>query len=176
MGEPRRVVVGRITRAHALAGGVRVEPEGPAVDGLSPGDRVEVVDRDGSVRELTVTERAGHAARPILRFREICDRTAAEALRGGLLRVAVDAIADRLEDDTYLVGDLVGCAVFVGDRELGRVVDVHPGTANDNLEVQGTEGTQLLPFTRDAVIRLALAEGRIEIRPDLLPRKAPRAD
>ena len=74
------------------------------------------------------------------------------------------------------MGDLLGCAVFAGERELGRVVDVHPGTANDNLEVRGAGGTQLLPFTRDAVVRLSPADGRIEIRPDLLPREVPGAD
>jgi 16S rRNA processing protein RimM len=167
--DPGRVVIGRIARAHALAGGVRVRPEGPTAAGLEAGDVVEVVGRDGSVREMTVAERAGDAARPILRFHEVTDRTAAEGLRNALLRVADDAVGGELDDGTYFVRDLIGCAVVAGRRELGEVVEIHSGPANDNLEVNGPGGRLLLPFTLDAVTRVSLTERRIEIRADLLP-------
>ncbi len=163
-----RVVIGRVTRAHALAGGVRVRPDGPTVATLEPGDPVEAVGPDGNSRRLTVAERAGDAASPILRFREIADRNGAEELRNSLLRVTDEAINDDLDAGTYLVRDLIGCTVFSGDRELGAITDVHAGTANDNLEIDGPDGSLLLPFTHDAVTAVEPDAGRVVIRPDLL--------
>lgn len=168
MESPARVVIGRVTRAHALAGGVRVRPDGPTVANLAPGDRVEAVGPGGTSRALTVAERAGDAASPILRFREITDRNGAEELRNALLQVADEAIDADLDAGTYFVRDLIGCTVFSGDRELGAIIDVHAGTANDNLEIEGSDGPLLVPFTHDAVTAIEPDARRVVIRPDLL--------
>jgi 16S rRNA processing protein RimM len=65
------------------------------------------------------------------------------------------------DPDTYYAFQLVGLAV-VDDagRELGRVVEVHPGVANDNLELE--EG-MLVPLIDDAVRSIELDAGRIVV-------------
>ena len=176
MDEAGRVVIGRVARAHALAGAIRVRPEGPTAGQLAPGDRVEVLAPGDPPRHLTVAERGGDAASPILRFEEIGDRAGAEALRDALLRVSADDLAAGLEPDTFFVRDLVGCEVIAGERSLGRVVDVLPGTANDNLEVARDGASILIPFTSDALTGMSL-EGRwLRIRPDLLGPEGAHAD
>ena len=65
------------------------------------------------------------------------------------------------EPDSYYAFQLVGLAVVDEDgRDLGGVVEVHPGVANDNLEL--ADGT-LVPLIDDAVRTVDLATGRIVV-------------
>ena len=63
--------------------------------------------------------------------------------------------------DSYYAFQLVGLAVVdESGRELGHVVDVHPGVANDNLELG--DG-MLVPLIDDAVRAVDLEAGRIVV-------------
>ena len=71
-----------------------------------------------------------------------------------------------LEPDTYYAFELTGLAVV--DEEgtsLGAVADVHPGAANDNLELD--DGT-LIPLIEDAIVEVDLAAGRIVVNRDFI--------
>ena len=50
-------------------------------------------------------------------------------------------------------------------RVVGRVRDVLPGAANDNLELE--DGT-LVPLVEDAVIKVDLERGRIHLNPGFI--------
>lgn len=98
---------------------------------------------------------------------------------GGRLAVKVDrpvergeTIAVRRDDlprpdaDHYYVFQLVGLeAVDAEGRSLGRVRDVHPGTANDNLEL---ENGALVPMIEDAVHCVDLERGTVVLNPDFI--------
>jgi hypothetical protein len=63
--------------------------------------------------------------------------------------------------DSYYAFQLVGLSVVDEEgRELGSVVEVYPGVANDNLEL--ADGT-LVPLIDDAVRTVDLAGGRIVV-------------
>ena len=63
--------------------------------------------------------------------------------------------------DSYYAFQLVGLSVVDQEgRELGSVVEVYPGVANDNLEL--ADGT-LVPLIDDAVRTVDLAAGRIVV-------------
>ena len=72
------------------------------------------------------------------------------------------------DSDTFYVRDLLGCEVLVGARSAGTVAQVHAAPANDVLEVSGSDGDLLVPFTADAIVELDLASRRIVVRDDLL--------
>jgi len=85
--------------------------------------------------------------------------------RGETIAVRRDDLP-RPDADHYYVFQLVGLeAVDAEGRSLGRVRDVHPGTANDNLEL---ENGSLVPMIEDAVHRVDLERGTVVLNPDFI--------
>ena len=66
------------------------------------------------------------------------------------------------EPGAFYIFQLVGLEVEEDGRVVGRVRDVVPGPANDNLELE--DGT-LVPLVEDAVIKVDLEQGRIHLNP-----------
>lgn len=107
------------------------------------------------------------AARPakgglVARAREVATREAAEALRGLRLFITRDSLPPPDEDEFYLA-DLVGLAVETPQGEtLGQVKSVQDFGAGDLLEIQPPAGASWwLPFTRENVPEVKIAEGRL---------------
>ncbi len=146
-----------------------MSPTGPTLATLVAGETVHLA--AGHERSVHVVEGTRPSAGAVLvRLRGIGTREGAAALTGGTIEVEAARLVALADPDEVYVRDLVGCAVTAGRRPLGRVVDVHPGAANDALVVRvDGEGTDLLvPFTRDAITAFDLAARRIELREDLL--------
>lgn len=167
MSAPATVVIGRIGRPHGVRGAVHARAAGPTLGTLGPGEEVEVRPREGAVRRLVLVSRSGMADRPILAFRGVESREQAAALAGAELVVEEARVGRPDDPDTFLVSDLVGCDVLLGERPLGTVRDVHAAPANDVLEVAAAGEVVLVPFTADAVTELDLPGRRIALRPDL---------
>jgi|SRR5881394_1559450 len=164
MGEPL-ILVGRVAGAFGVRGEVRITAF--TAEPLALLDYRTLQREDGSPG-LTLT--AGRAAKGafIGRAAEIATREQAEALRGLQLYIPRDALPDPDEDEFY-VTDLIGLAVETAAGEpLGRVKAVQDYGAGDLLEIEPPEGPSwYLPFTRDAVPEVRLAEGKvIGVRPD----------
>jgi len=71
-----------------------------------------------------------------------------------------------LDPDHFYVFQLVGLEASGTDgRPLGRISDVLPGTANDNLVL---EGGALVPMIEDAIVEVDPAGGRIVLNPDFI--------
>lgn len=96
------------------------------------------------------------------RAREAATREQAEALRGLKLHVRRDTLPPAEEDEFYLA-DLVGLRVeSEAGQALGTVKSVHDFGAGDLIEVQPERGASWwLPFTREAVPQVLIAEGRL---------------
>ncbi|HTI32143.1 MAG TPA: ribosome maturation factor RimM [Miltoncostaea sp.] len=163
------IVIGRIGRPHGVRGSVRARPSGRTLAELAIGESVEVRPAGGPPRTLVLAARAGTPDGPILTFDGVASREDAAALTGAEIAVALERVPEIDDPDTFLVRDLVGCAVLLGDRLLGEVREVIGGPANDVLEVTGTDGAPvLIPFTADALLDLDVPGRRIVVRPDLL--------
>ena len=163
------VVIGRIGRPHGVRGAVRARPSGHTLAGIAPGESLEVRPAEGPPRTLVLVARAGTDEGPILTFDGVSTREDAAALTGAELAVRAGRVPPLEDPDTFLVTDLIGCAVLLGDRPLGEVREVIAGPANDVLEV--APPAVLIPFTADAVRVLDVPGRRIVIRPDLLGRE-----
>ena len=104
----------------------------------------------------------------IVRFAEALDRDKARALKGTRLYIPRSALPDPDEDEFYHA-DLIGLNVRALDgSDMGTVKAVHDFGASDLLEIAGTpgrKGSWMLPFTRQFVPRIALADGLITIDP-----------
>jgi 16S rRNA processing protein RimM len=158
------VVVGRVGRAHGVRGEVAVEPRTDEVDErfvvggallTEPGDLPLTID---SVRR--------HHGRLLVRFAELGDRQAVEAVRGQLLRaeVAEDSVPD--EPDTWYDRQLVGLRVEVAGKAVGRVKSVVHLPAQDLLEVELDAGPDaLVPLVAAIVTQVDLDAGRVLLDP-----------
>ena len=97
----------------------------------------------------------------------IDDRDSAERLRGKRLLVARAALPAP-EEEEYYHADLIGLAVFLDDgSRYGTVRAVHDFASGDMLEVDPIAGrrTTLIPFKRDFVPEVDIANGRLVVAP-----------
>jgi 16S rRNA processing protein RimM len=160
MSEPT-VAVGRVTRAHGLNGDVAVFVISEVDDRFADGATVWL--EDG--RALTVASSRRHADRLIVRFREIADRTHAEAL-GKALLVVPESMSPHLPEGSWWDHQLIGCAVTTdGGRELGDLRDVIHTAANDVWSVVDEAGTEtLIPVLHDVLVDVDVDGKRIVVR------------
>ncbi|GBC87727.1 Ribosome maturation factor RimM [bacterium HR12] len=160
MREPT-VAVGRITRAHGVAGEVAVLVLSEVPDRFAEGAVVFL--EDG--RSLTVERARPHRGRLLVRFREVTDRTQAEALRGRLL-VVPTSMSPPPPEGSWWDHDIEGCAVRTeGGRELGVVREIIHTAANDVWVAVDEEGVEtLIPVLKDVLVAVEVAEKRIVIR------------
>ena len=157
---PERVAVGRVRGLHGLRGAVRVE-----VLTDRPGERfapgAEVI---AGGRTLTVLEAASDGPGLRVRFAEVPDRTAAEALRDLDLEADVDRERD-LEPDAVFWHELRGVRVTDGDgRDLGTIQDVYRAGGAEVIAVGGGDVRPFeMPVVHAFIRTWAPREGRIVI-------------
>ena len=160
------IQVGRVAGAFGVRGEVRITSF--TAEPLALVDYKTLVREDGSPG-LTLT--SGRAAKGgvVVRAKDVETREQAEALRGLKLYIPRDVLPEPDEDEFY-VTDLVGLSVRAPDGgAIGTVKAVQDFGAGDLLEIAPAEGgaTWYLPFTREAVPEIRLAEGVVvAVRPD----------
>jgi 16S rRNA processing protein RimM len=155
--EPALVSLGRIAGAFGLRGDVRVQASDPTE--FAAGLRLVARTPAGAEREMIVETVRIHKGDALLRFRDVPDATAADALAG------VVVFADRadlapLPAGTFRDADLIGLTV-VDQRlgELGLVESVRHYPGSDMLVV----GSSLIPMLRAFDIRIDLAGKRVDV-------------
>jgi 16S rRNA processing protein RimM len=143
------VPIGRVGRPHGLDGAFVVERASADDRRWEVGATVLA---GGVPATIVLSRRAGGARRAIRLDREVP--------RGVELTVDASELPPA-DPDSFYVFQLVGLeAVDEDGAALGRVVEVHPGAANDNVELE--DGT-LVPLVEDAVRDVDLAAGRLVV-------------
>ena len=158
-GASRDVLLAAVVGAQGLRGEVRVKTFTASAEALARYGALHT--RDG--KRLTVTAvRAVKNGEAVLTIAELRDRASAEILRGAELFVSRGALPD-LDREEYYHADLIGLrAEDVEGRTLGTIQAVHNYGAGDVIEIARPDGdTILLPFTRETVPRVEIAEGRV---------------
>jgi 16S rRNA processing protein RimM len=158
-GEPT-VAVGRITRAHGVHGEVAVLVLSEVDERFAAGATVWL--EDG--RALTVASTRRHRDRLLVRFREVADRTAAEALHGAML-VVPESSSPPLPEGSWWDHQIQGCAVETDTgRALGVVREVIHTAANDVWSAVDDAGTEtLIPVLADVLVLVDVAAKRIVV-------------
>ena len=157
-----RIIVGRIGRAHGLAGELYVRSESDAPDRYRAG-AVFVTD-EASPRQLEIRSSRRHNDRLLVTFADISDRSTAESLRDVALTIATD---DRrqLADDEFWPDEpgRVGGSRTAG-APMGVVTGVDTGGPQDRLMVQSDDGRRAIgPFVRDLVPEVNIAGGWVVV-------------
>ena len=134
-----KVTLAAIIGAHGIKGEVRLKLFTDDAEGLKHFGSFEAA---GRTLTLQSVRRAGLGA--VARFKEISDRSAAEALRGVALSVPRDALP-LLEEGEYYYADLIGLPVLTpaGDS-VGRVLAVENFGAGDVLDIEKPAGKSFM--------------------------------
>ena len=122
----------RVLKTQGRRGEVAVEVLSDAPQRFVEGLRLLALPKDGARRELQVETLWPHQGRLVLKFAGVDSISEAESLAGCELQVPQDQRA-QLELGWTYVSDLVGCVVFDGAREIGRVDDVRFGAGEASL-------------------------------------------
>ena len=190
------LTVAVIGPAHALKGEVRLEIRTDDPRGrLAPGARLPVQapdthegrgHGDSDIDHLTVSRVRFDGSRWFALFEEVRDRTAAEALRGAHLLVETDTAgadgaggADDEDDEAWYAHELIGLRVVRAPasadgesqqleqpQQLGEVVDLEPGVAQDRLIVRTPDGERVaVPFVEALVPEIDPDAGTVTVDP-----------
>lgn len=165
------VVVGRIGKPHGVRGEVTVEtrtdePERRFADGAvlrTQTPQGTPPHGPGRPAELTVAATRWHQSRLLVTFEEVAGRDAAEAVRGLLLAVEVDPDERPEDPEEFYDHQLVGLRVVTTDGEdVGELVEVVHGPAQDLLSVRAADGREILvPFVAEIVPEVDVPSGRL---------------
>jgi 16S rRNA processing protein RimM len=157
------ILVGRVAGAFGVKGEVRITSF--TAEPMALVDYKTLLREDGSPG-LTLTAGRPVKGGVIARVPEIETREQAEAARGLKLYVPRASLPAPDEDEFY-VTDLIGLTVeTVKGETLGAVKAIQDFGAGDLLEIQPPEGPSwYLPFTREAVPDVRIAEGKVIAAP-----------
>ena len=160
------IQVGRVAGAFGVRGEVRITSFTAEPTALV--DYKALLREDGSPALTLISGRDAKGS-IVARAKEVETREQAEALRGLKLYIPRAALPAPDEDEFY-VTDLIGLAVVTAEGDaLGTVKAVQDFGAGDLLEITPPEGgaTWYLPFTREAVPEVRIAEGTVvAVKPD----------
>lgn len=164
MADDLTLVVGRIGKPHGLRGevGVSVRTDAPE-QRFAPGARFIL----GAGRVVTVAEARWHRDLLLVRFDGVADRDAAGALRGEVLTVAAADLPVPEDPDEFHDHQLVGLRAELADGgSVGVVREVLHGPGGELLVLaRPGRPDALVPFVRDIVPTVDLADGRLVLTP-----------
>ena len=155
------ILLGVVIGAQGLKGEVKVKTFTETPEKL--GAHGPLHTRDGRTLVVANVRTAKDAA--IVSFESIADREAAESLKGVELYVPRNVLPHPAEHEFYHA-DLIGLRAEdeVG-RTIGKVIALHNFGAGDVIEIEREDGlgAVLMPFTREIVPTIDVAEGRVVI-------------
>jgi tRNA (guanine37-N1)-methyltransferase len=171
-----RVVVAHVNGPHGIKGALRLESLTDDPSRFAVGSQLTP---EGEDARLTITASTSTPRGLIVRFAEVPDRDAADALRG----VYLEAPAPPRRRGAYLWHEVVGTRVEGRSGEtLGTVREIIRAGGGEVAIVEGPRGELLIPLVRAFVPRFAPRRGvmvvdteRLGIATEDRAERAPRA-
>jgi len=169
-----------IIKTQGRRGEVAVELHTDIPDRFRQDMRLWALTKDGQRREVTVEDLWPHKSFLVLKFQGIETINDAEPLIGAELQLP-SAERAQLEPGWTYLSDLIGCTVFDGQQEIGKIEDVQFGAGEAPLlVVRGKEPKMKLPYEipfaeaflekldlEQRQVRMKLPEGLLEVNAPL---------
>jgi 16S rRNA processing protein RimM len=168
-----------VIKTQGRHGEVAVELHTDVPDRIRQEMRLSALLKDGQRREVTVEDFWPHKSFLVLKFQGVETINDAEPLLKAELQLPRSERAELQPGWTYL-SDLIGCVVFDGQREIGKIEDVQFGAGEAPLLVVGS-GSKLpyeIPFAEAFLEKLDLEQRQVRMKlPEgLLEVNAPKKD
>ena len=157
------ISVGKILNFHGVHGEAKLGYSKDREDFLTSLKEVYVkIDNNYKLLEivrLRFTPKCG-----IIKFKGIDSLNDILIYKNHLIFVEQDVARDFLEEDEFLIDELVGLNVYDEDRHVGAVVGVSNNGASDILSVKTLSGSiSLVPFVKAIVLSVDIKTRRIQI-------------
>lgn len=162
------LVVGRVVRAHGIAGEVVVDvrtddPDARFATGATLRGRPA---KGQAERDYVIESVREHGGRLLMRLQGVVDRNGADALRGTVFLVDSQELPPIDDPDEFYDHQLEGLRVHTtGGMEVGTVAEVLHTAAGELLAVHTGEREVLVPFVSAIVTSVSLADQLIVIDP-----------
>jgi 16S rRNA processing protein RimM len=176
------ITLARVVKTQGRHGELAAEVHSDIPDRFTLGMKLFALGQaQAARRELEVEDLWPHKGLVVLKFRGVDSMTDAEALIGSELQVP-SAERAQLDRGWNYVSDLVGCTVFDGAHELGRIADVQFGAGEAPLlVVTASSGEKFdVPFAEAYLesvviaqrqVRMNLPEGMLQINAPMTPEE-----
>lgn len=168
-----RIKIGEIVSVHGVKGALKVLPLTDNPIRFCSLTEVDIVPKRGKINGDLKTTYKVLSATPagnvvLLKLYGIDDRDKAEKFRGMFLEIPREK-AVKLPEDSYFIGDLIGCTVIEQDGSVvGTLSDVQSTGANDIYEVKTANKKSIwLPAIKDVIKEVNIEKGEIVV--SLLP-------
>ncbi len=152
--------VGFISGVFGVRGEVRLHLHNRESSLFARGREVTLVDPDGPRRQIVLHSRSGAGRRVIGRIEGLNGRDEAAALQGHRMVMRVAELPATRPDEFY-VRDVVDLPVFVGEDQVGTVVDVHRTGPVDIFEVASGEERRFIPALAEFIDTVDVSGGRV---------------
>lgn len=162
------VTIGEILTTQGNKGELKVQPHTDFPERFQVGDEV-LLEKDGRLSSFRIASVRHHQRWVILGFEGVDDMSAAEKLRGSIIKVSRDQVHP-LPEGHYYIFQLVGLPVFSDEGEyIGDLTKVFPTGGNDVYQVvhPQTKREILIPAIKECVKSIDLEQKRITVK--LLP-------
>jgi 16S rRNA processing protein RimM len=123
------------------------------------------VKKEETFKKLNVTSVRFHKHFAIVKFKEFNTVNDVEEFKGCDLFLEKEEVENNLDNDEYLISDLIGMQVYdEDDCCLGEIVAVGENLANDLISVKDNNGKEhLVPFVKQIVPVVDLKNKRVVI-------------
>ncbi len=156
------ITVGRIVKAHGIAGEVAVVPETDFIaERFAPGSVFNSSPRE----KLTVQSVRPQNDRLLISFEEVDDRTRAESLAGQELLVS-ETEAFELPVGDYYGFQIIGLTAFNREgQQLGKIVGIEDAAGRSILEIENNDGRIIdFPAAFDLIDQVDIEAGEIILK------------
>ena len=161
--------IGRLTKAHGLKGGIKVEMFTDDPDGrFTPGAVFTLQVPDSSAwhnKTIELVELKWYNSHAVAFFKDVPDRSVAETLIKAILWIDHDLSEVPEEEDAWFDHQLLGLSVLRDGVTVGTVTAIDHFPAQDLLTVKTDNGDVLVPFVKAIVTSVDVKAGTMNVTP-----------
>ena len=149
------IIIGKIGAPRGLDGTLKIIP---LTDFDGRFDGLEKISVGGKIFAVEEVKHIG--GQIFIKFAGVDSREVAKTLTNKFLTVD-RADAAPLADGEFYIFDIIGCAVFSGDKKLGTVTNILKTGSNDVFEI---DGNILIPALKSVVESIDIAAKKILVK------------
>lgn len=153
------ISIGKILNFHGVKGEAKLGYTKNREEFLSQLEGVYIQDKYFEIENLRFTPKCA-----IIKFKGINSLNEIIKYKGELVFVEKTTARENLEEDEFLIDELVGLDVYDGETKVGAIVGVSNNGASDLLSIKTlNKNIALVPFVKAIVLSVDINTRRVQI-------------
>lgn len=164
--QERLFTVGKIINTHGIKGEIKVLRITDFEDRFQIGNTLFVIKDNQSPFQVTIANHRVHKGFDLLQFEGFHNINDVLPFKGCELKISESQLTE-LEENEYYYHEIIGCSVVTeAGEEIGTIKEILSPGANDVWVAKRKQGKDvLIPYTKEVVLRVDVAEKKVTIRP-----------